>query len=326
MGRAEDLAAGAGGHQVPQGQEGQGQGRLRLPRPAEALGRVRLLLPRQPRDRLRQVSRTTRPGCSTRHHEAARQQSGLGARHPGRHRRAALRARRPDQRRSEHDRLPAVPRRHRLDARMVGRHRLERQDQRHLGRSATSSASTSCPARTTSTTSKTGKWEKLASGPNFAPNMAYLGWGIYVMARGRQRSEEAEGGLERRGASRRQGPVAVDGGLSVGLPALPQQPLQHRRVGGGRLRRGVHHVLPRSRSRDSYNHPNARDRAAHPRHLPVLQRRRGRAGQDLRRQDDARRQGADNIAAAWEKLTDKLGRDNQIKLYKASLGIVGFGT
>ena len=29
-------------------------------------------------------------------------------------------------------------------------------------------------------------------------------------------------------------------------------------------------------------------------------------------------QGADNIAAAWEKLTDKLGRDNQVKLLSAS--------
>ena len=31
--------------------------------------------------------------------------------------------------------------------------------------------------------SKTGAWEKLASGPNYAPNMAYIGWGVYVMAR-----------------------------------------------------------------------------------------------------------------------------------------------
>ncbi|RVA12555.1 sugar ABC transporter substrate-binding protein, partial [Mesorhizobium sp. M7D.F.Ca.US.004.03.1.1] len=30
--------------------------------------------------------------------------------------------------------------------------------------------------------SKTGKWDKLASGPNYAPNCAYLGWGVYVMA------------------------------------------------------------------------------------------------------------------------------------------------
>ena len=30
---------------------------------------------------------------------------------------------------------------------------------------------------------------------------------------------------------------------------------------------------------------------------------------------------ADAIAAAWEKITDQIGRDNQIKLYKASLGL-----
>ena len=27
-----------------------------------------------------------------------------------------------------------------------------------------------------------GKWETLSSGPNYAPNMAYIGWGVYVMA------------------------------------------------------------------------------------------------------------------------------------------------
>ncbi|MDZ4093850.1 MAG: sugar ABC transporter substrate-binding protein, partial [Paracoccaceae bacterium] len=27
-----------------------------------------------------------------------------------------------------------------------------------------------------------GEWEVLASGPNYAPNMAYIGWGVYVMA------------------------------------------------------------------------------------------------------------------------------------------------
>lgn len=30
---------------------------------------------------------------------------------------------------------------------------------------------------------KTGAWDRLASGPNYAPNMAYIGWGVYVMAR-----------------------------------------------------------------------------------------------------------------------------------------------
>ena len=30
---------------------------------------------------------------------------------------------------------------------------------------------------------KAGKWETLSGGPNYAPNMAYIGWGVYVMAR-----------------------------------------------------------------------------------------------------------------------------------------------
>ena len=31
--------------------------------------------------------------------------------------------------------------------------------------------------------------------------------------------------------------------------------------------------------------------------------------------------GADNIAAAWEKLTDQIGRNKQLQLYRASLGL-----
>ena len=55
-----------------------------------------------------------------RHDEAARQQSGLRACDPGRHRRVAVGAAEPDQRRSERDLLQPVPWRHRLDARVVG--------------------------------------------------------------------------------------------------------------------------------------------------------------------------------------------------------------
>jgi multiple sugar transport system substrate-binding protein len=32
-------------------------------------------------------------------------------------------------------------------------------------------------------------------------------------------------------------------------------------------------------------------------------------------------EGADAIAAAWDKITDDIGRDSQIALYKASLGM-----
>ena len=64
-----------------------GDAALRLPRPAQGLGRLRLLLPRGPRHRLRQAP--GRPGLALRprHHEAAGQQPRLRARHPGRARR-----------------------------------------------------------------------------------------------------------------------------------------------------------------------------------------------------------------------------------------------
>ena len=32
-------------------------------------------------------------------------------------------------------------------------------------------------------------------------------------------------------------------------------------------------------------------------------------------------QGADNVAAAWDKLTDKLGRENQVKYYRIAMGL-----
>ena len=82
--------------------------------------------------RLRQASQRQGLAVRCRNHEAARQQSGLGPRDPGRHRRASLRAAGPDQRRSEPDLLLAVPRRHGVDARLVGRRRLERQDERFI--------------------------------------------------------------------------------------------------------------------------------------------------------------------------------------------------
>ena len=73
---------------------------------------------------------------------------------------------------------------------------------------------------------------------------------------------------------------------------------------------------------DSYNHPNA---AIEPRIPGIFQYYsiaedelvKGIAGQYASAQETA-----DAIAAAWEKITDQIGRENQIKLYKASLGHV----
>ena len=67
--------------------------------------------------------------------------------------------------------------------------------------------------------------------------------------------------------------------------------------------------------------PERGHRAAHPRHLPVLLGRRGRTGQGPCRPGASAQETADAIAAAWEKITDQIGRDSQIELYKASLGL-----
>ena len=73
-------------------------------------------------------------------------------------------------------------------------------------------------------------------------------------------------------------------------------------------------------NRNSYNHPNA---AIEPR-IPGIFQYYSIAEDELAKifagQIDAQA-GADAIAAAWEKITDQIGRDNQIELYKASLGM-----
>jgi multiple sugar transport system substrate-binding protein len=71
---------------------------------------------------------------------------------------------------------------------------------------------------------------------------------------------------------------------------------------------------------NSYNHPNA---AIEPR-IPGIFQYYSVAEDELAKIYAGQmkpQEGADAIAAAWEKLTDQLGRDNQIKLYKASLGM-----
>ncbi len=70
---------------------------------------------------------------------------------------------------------------------------------------------------------------------------------------------------------------------------------------------------------NSYNHPNA---AIEPR-IPGIFQYYSVAEDELAKiyaGQATAQAGADSIAAAWEKLTDQLGRDNQIKLYKGSLG------
>ena len=219
-----------------------------------------------------------------------------------------------------HDRLPAVPRRHRLDAGLVGRHRLERQDQRRLGRSATSAASRH-PAglgrRLQLQDRRSGR--SSPSGPNYAPNMAYIGWGVYVMAR-----VDSDPASRRRPGARP--PISAARTSRCGCAAYPSgfQPYRNSHfniaewVAAGYDEAFITSYL--NSEADSYNHPNA---AIEPR-IPGIFQYYSVAEDELAKifagQLDAQT-GADNIAAAWEKITDQIGRENQIKLYKASLGL-----
>ncbi len=167
--------------------------------------------------------------------------------------------------------------------------------------------------------SKTGQWDKLPSGPNYAPNMAYIGWGIYVMAR-----VDADATKQKAAWSL----AAHLGGkdISLWMAAYPSgfQPYRQSHfnipewVAAGYDEAFIKSYL--DSEANSYNHPNA---AIEPR-IPGIFQYYSVAEDELAKiyagQMKAQ-EGADAIAAAWEKITDQLGRDNQIKLYKASLGM-----
>ncbi|HEV7718874.1 MAG TPA: sugar ABC transporter substrate-binding protein [Arsenicitalea sp.] len=167
--------------------------------------------------------------------------------------------------------------------------------------------------------SKTGKWDTLASGPNYAPNCAYLGWGVYVMAR-----VDSDPVKQKAAWSA----AAHLGGkdLSLWCAAYPSgfQPYRNSHfnipewVAAGYDEAFITSYL-KSES-DSYNHPNA---AIEPR-IPGIFQYYSLAEDELAKifaGQSTAQAGADAIAAAWEKLTDQIGRDKQIELYKASLGV-----
>jgi len=167
--------------------------------------------------------------------------------------------------------------------------------------------------------SASGAWEKLDSGPNFSPNMAYLGWGVYVMARVDSDSKKQKAAWSA---------AAHLGGkdLSLWTAAYPSgfQPYRNSHfnidewVAAGYDKPFITSYL--NSEANSYNHPNA---AIEPR-IPGIFQYYSLAEDELAKiyagKVDAKT-GADNIAAAWEKLTDQLGRAKQIELYKASLGL-----
>ena len=166
---------------------------------------------------------------------------------------------------------------------------------------------------------KTAKWEKLASGPNVSPNCAYLGWGVYVMAR-----VDADPKKQKAAWSA----AAHLGGkdLSLWMVMYPSGMQVHRNshsdiaewVGAGYNKDYITSYLKSQFG--SYNHPN---RAIEPR-IPGIFQYYSVAEDELAKVFAGKmtaQQGANSIAAAWDKLTDQIGRENQLKLYRASLGM-----
>ena len=166
----------------------------------------------------------------------------------------------------------------------------------------------------------TGAWDTLASGPNYAPNMAYIGWGVYV-------TSLVEGDEKRKKAAWSAAAHLGGKDISLWMAAYPSgyQPYRTSQFqyeeweAAGYDRAFVEDYL--GSNLDSYNHPNS---AIEPRIPGIFQYysvaedelAKGFAGQYKSAQETA-----DAIAAAWEKITDQIGRDGQIALYKASLGM-----
>jgi len=165
--------------------------------------------------------------------------------------------------------------------------------------------------------SQTAAWEDTY---NEAPNMAFLGWGVYVTNR-------VSGDEKKRKAAWSAAAHLGGKDLSLWMSAYPSgfQPYRNSHFqydeweAAGYDRAFVEDYL--GSNADSYNHPNA---AVEPRIPGIFQYysvaedelAKGYAGTYASAQETA-----DAIAAAWEKITDQIGRDSQIALYKASLGM-----
>lgn len=162
-----------------------------------------------------------------------------------------------------------------------------------------------------------GAWE---NNRNEAPNMAYIGWGVYVMA-------TVEGDEKKKKAAWSAAAHLGGKDLSLWASAYPSgfQPYRNSHFQfdeweeAGYDRAYVEDYL--GSNADSYNHPNA---AIEPR-IPGIFQYYSVAEDELAKgyagQYGSAQETADAIAAAWEKITDQVGRENQIAVYKASLGL-----
>ncbi len=161
-----------------------------------------------------------------------------------------------------------------------------------------------------------GEWEETY---NESPNNAYIGWGVYVT------NQVSDDELTRKCAW---SAAAHLGGKDIALwmSAYPSgfQPYRNSQFNydeweaAGYDRAYVEDYL--GSNLDSYNHPNA---AIEPR-IPGIFQYYSVAEDELSlgyANGSSAQEIGDAIYAAWEKITDQIGRESQIELYRASLGL-----
>ncbi len=166
---------------------------------------------------------------------------------------------------------------------------------------------------------ETGEWDVLGEGQaNFSPNEAYIGWGLYVM----QKAEE-------RGVSEAAWDLAAHLGgtdISTWLSIYPSgfQPYRNSHFDAAYWENAGYpaeftesYLASQS---DSYNHPNG---AIEPR-IPGIFDYYIAAEEEMARAvagEQSVQEALDAAATKWEEITDRNGRDEQIALYQASLGM-----
>jgi multiple sugar transport system substrate-binding protein len=167
--------------------------------------------------------------------------------------------------------------------------------------------------------SSTGKWDVLPSGPNYAPNMAFIGYGLYVTS-----GVDADPKRQKAAWSCAAHLCGKDIALWMGCYPSGMQPYRNSQfnvsewVSAGYDEAFITNYL--ASQQDSYNHPNA---AIEPR-IPGLFQYFSIAEDELAKVyagQKTAQEGADAIAVAWEGITDQLGRDKQIEFYKKALGL-----
>lgn len=164
----------------------------------------------------------------------------------------------------------------------------------------------------------TQSWDTLPSGPNFSPNEAYIGWGLYVM-------QEAEA----RGVSEAAWDLAAHLGgqdLSMWTTIYPSG-FQPYRSSHFDVQYWIDAGLPEefaasylASQSDSYNHPNG---AIEPR-IPGIFDYYVAAEEEVSRAVAGEKSAEDALNAAaekWNEITDRLGKEDQQKLYQAAIGM-----